>query len=322
MMGRVHARNLAAGVPGARLVAVADTSREAAEACASECAIDNAFTNEHGLLALAEVDAVVICTPPETHAAIIEAAAGAGKHVFCEKPLERTLAEADRAIAAAAKAGVRLFVAFNRRFDPHFLRLREAVQGGRIGRPLTVRFVARDPAFSLGETQRPAGDLFLSTTIHELDFAGHLLGAPVASVYAVGGVMAGRVIDDPDTAVTTLRFEGGVSGTIDNSRLSAHGYDQRIEAYGTDGMAIAGNVRPDETVVSDATGEHRPAPHMFFAERYHESYVAEMAAFARCILEDEPEPVAPAEARVAQVLAHAAHTSYLEGRPVAVSEFA
>jgi myo-inositol 2-dehydrogenase/D-chiro-inositol 1-dehydrogenase len=320
-IGRVHADNLAHRVPGARLVAVADINPAAAQACAAACGAE-ALANDVGLVARQDVDAVVVCTPPETHAAVIEVAAAAGKHIFCEKPLERTLAAADRAIDAAEKGRVKLFVAFNRRFDPHFLRLCDAVQAGRIGRPLLLHTIARDPVSSLGSVPRPAGDLFLSTTIHELDFAGFLLGLPVESVYATGGVMAdGAAIDDPDTAVTLLRFAGGVSATLDNSRLAAHGYDQRIEAYGTGGMISAGNLREDETSMVDAAGEHRAGAMDFFADRYRESYVAEMVAFARCVLDDAPSPVLPAEARLAQVLAHAAHLSYLERRVVAVSEF-
>jgi myo-inositol 2-dehydrogenase/D-chiro-inositol 1-dehydrogenase len=320
-IGRVHADNLARRVEGARLVAVADINRAAAEACAAACGAE-AFASDAELVARPDIDAVAICTPPETHAAIIEAAAAAGKHVFCEKPLERTPQAADRAIAAAEKAKVKLFVAFNRRFDPHFLHLRDAVLAGRIGRPLLLHFVARDPVTSLGNLPRPAGDLFLSTTIHELDFAGFLLGAAVKSVYATGGVFAdGATIDDPDTAVTVLRFAGGVSATLDNSRVSAHGYDQRIEAYGTGGMITAGNLRGDDTRTIDATGDHRAGAMDFFADRYRESYIAEMAAFARCVLKDTPPPVTPAEARTAQVLAHAAHRSYVEGRVLAVSEF-
>jgi myo-inositol 2-dehydrogenase/D-chiro-inositol 1-dehydrogenase len=144
-IGRIHADNLAHRVSGASLVAVADLSRDLAEDCAAANGAEDAFTSDADLLALGKVDAVVIATPPETHAAIIEKAAAADKQIVCEKPLERTLEDADRAIAAVERAGVRLFVAFNRRYDPHYLRLREAVNEGRIGRPLTVRLVARDP---------------------------------------------------------------------------------------------------------------------------------------------------------------------------------
>jgi myo-inositol 2-dehydrogenase/D-chiro-inositol 1-dehydrogenase len=321
--GRVHAANLARRIEGARLVAVADIAPGAAEGCANENGAEAAYKGEAELIAHAGLDAVVIATPPEFHAGAIEAAAAAGLHVFCEKPLERTLERADEALAAVEQAGVKLFIGLNRRYDPHYLRLAEAVRAGKIGRPLTVRLVARDPIEVFGHTPRPAGDLFLSTTVHELDFAEVIVGSPIESVYAVGGVLAegdGPVIDDPDTAVTLMRFEGGASGSIDNSRISMHGYDQRIEVLGTGGMIEAGNLRPDDTVMTDGDGEHRSGPLFFFGDRYRQSYVAEMQAFVDCIRGDTPPPVGPAEARRSQVLALAAFHSYREERPVRISE--
>lgn len=314
-IGTVHAANLARSIPGARLAAVADVDREKAEACAAENEADEAYASDTGLLAHPGLAAVIVCTPPETHAGIIEAAAAAGKQVFCEKPLERTLSRADAALAAVEKAGVKFFIGLNRRYDPHFLRLRDSVLAGEAGRPLAVHFVARDPVAALAPSPNPPGDLFFSTTVHELDFAGVVMRSPVETVFAVGGVMAegsGPAIDDPDTAITLLRFAGGASGTIDNSRV-APAYDQRIEVFGTSGVVTADNPRAGE----DATIGGGLS---FFTERYGESYVAEMRAFVDCVRRDTPPPVGPKEARVSQVLAEAAWQSYREGRPVAVNE--
>jgi len=314
-IGAVHAANLARRVPGARLVAVADVDREKAEACAADNEADEAYTSDIELLAHSDLAAVIVCTPPETHAGIIEAAAAAGKHVFCEKPLERTLDRADAALAAVEKAGVRFFIGLNRRYDPRFLRLHDAVQAGEAGRPLTAHFISQDPVDGQADSPNPPGDLFFSTTVHDLDFAGVVMRSPVESVYAAGGVMAegnGPAIDDPDTAITLLRFAGGASGTIDNSRV-APGYDQRIEVLGTAGAVRADNPRADE---GDATGGATP----FFLERYGESYIAEMRAFVDCVRGDTPSPVGPKAARVSQVLAEAAWRSYREERPVTVRE--
>ncbi len=314
-IGTIHAANLARRVPGARLAAVADVDRAKAEACAADNDAGGAYSSEADLLAQPDIAAVIVCTPPETHAGIIEAAAAAGKHVFCEKPLERTLDRADAALAAVQKAGVKLFIGLNRRYDPHFLRLRDAVQAGEAGRLLSVHIISQDPVGALADSPNPAGDLFFSTTVHDLDFAGFVMGSAVESVYAAGGVMAeggGPVIDDPDTAITLLRFAGGASGTIDNSRVSP-GYDQRIEVLGTSGVVSADNPRAGE---SGATGRALP----FFAKRYGDSYLAEMQAFVDCVRRDEPSPVGPDVARASQVLAEAAWRSYREGRPVAVRE--
>jgi myo-inositol 2-dehydrogenase/D-chiro-inositol 1-dehydrogenase len=320
--GSVHAANLARRIEGARLVAIADIDGQKAESCAGEHGAEAAYAGDAGLLAHPGLDAIVIATPPEVHGGEIEAAATAGLPIFCEKPLERTLARANDALAAVEKAGVKLFIGLNRRYDPHYLHLLEAVRAGKIGRPLTVRLVALDPVEVFGSTPRPPGDLFLSTTIHELDFA-ELLAGPLESVYAAGGVMAGGdgpVIDDPDTAITLLRFESGATGAIDNSRISAHGYDQRIEVLGTGGMAEAGNLRADDTVRTDGEGEHRAGPLYFFGDRYRRSYIAEMQAFVDCIRQDTPPQAGPAEARRSLVLALAAAQSYREERPVRISE--
>ncbi|MCH7483854.1 MAG: Gfo/Idh/MocA family oxidoreductase [Chloroflexi bacterium] len=314
-IGTVHAANLARRVPGARLAAVADVDREKAEACAVDNDVADAYISDTELLAHPDIAAVIVCTPPETHAGIIEAAAAAGKHVFCEKPLERTLERADAALAAVEKAGVKFFIGLNRRYDPHFLRLRDAVYAGEAGCPLAVHFIARDPVEALADSPNPPGDLFFSTTVHELDFAGVVMRSPVESVYAAGGVMAeggGPVIDEPDTAITLLRFAGGALVTIDNSRV-APGYDQRIEVFGTSGVVTADNLRADDAVAIGGAMS-------FFTKRYGESYIAEMRAFVDCVRRDTPSPVGPKEARASQVLAEAAWQSYREERPVAVRE--
>ena len=313
-IGKVHAANLARHVPGARLAAIADVDRAKAEACASENGADDAYASDTELLAHPGLAAVIVSTPPGTHAGIIEAAAAAGKHVFCEKPLERTLDRADVALAAVEKAGVKFFIGLNRRYDPHFLRLRDAVHAGEAGRPLAAHFIARDPIAVLADTPNPPGDLFFSTTIHELDFAGVVMQSPIETVYAVGGVMAetgGPVIDDPDTAITLLRFADGSSSTIDNSRI-APGYDQRIEVFGTFGVVNADN----PAAVDDGAGGGTA----FFTERYGESYVAEMRAFVECLRRDTASPVGTKEARTSQLLVEAAWLSYREERPVAVRE--
>ncbi len=311
-IGTVHAANLARRVPGARLAAVADVKRKKAEACAADNEADGAYASEAELLAHPDLAAVIVCTPPETHAGIVEAAAAAGKHVFCEKPLERTLDRADAALAAVSKAGVKLFIGLNRRYDPHFLRLRDAVQAGEAGSLLAAHFISRDPVAALAASPNPPGDLFFSTTVHDLDLAGFVMGSPVETVYAAGGVMAegdGPAIDEPDTAITLLRFAGGASGTIDNSRVGPS-YDQRIEVFGTSGFVTADNPPSREAGAAGGTA--------FFTDRYGESYLAEMRAFVDCVRRDTPSPVGPEEARTSQVLAEAAWQSYREKRPVAL----
>jgi myo-inositol 2-dehydrogenase / D-chiro-inositol 1-dehydrogenase len=312
-MGRLHAENLAFRIGGAELAAVCDIDRTAGEACAARCEVDAVYEDYESLLSRADLDAVVICTPPETHGVIVEAAAKAGRHIFCEKPLDSDLAAIDRALGAVAKTGVKLQIGFNRRFDSRFCQAREAVSGGRIGNPLTLQIISRDPVREADEIGTFIPEMFLDTTIHDFDMARFVVGDEVSSISAFGCGGSGAESErGPHTAVTVLRFAGGAICTIDNSWLSSYGYDQRLEVFGP-----AGFVRV-ENEEADASSEKAGAP--FFVQRYFDSYLAEMTAFTECALEDTEPPVSGADGRAAVVLAMAAQRSSREGRPVAVGE--
>jgi myo-inositol 2-dehydrogenase / D-chiro-inositol 1-dehydrogenase len=317
VMGNIHAENVTARVDGARLVAIADPDVERARECANRLRVVAAFTDDEEMFAAGGLDAIAICSPGDTHGSIIEAAAAAGLQIFCEKPLERDLAAARSALAAVEKAGVKLMVGFNRRYDPTVRAAVDAAHSGRIGTPLTMHIVARDPVW--GSAKKPPGDLFLDTTIHDLDLAAWAIGDEVESVSAIGGV-AGSGTDDPDWALTTLRFAGGAVVTVDNNRVSAHGYDQRLEILGTGGMVSTDNQRLHLASLSDAEEKHDPRPQPFFSERYATSYIEEMRAFVRCIRDGQaPEPHGRDGLR-ALVLAFAAIRSYEKGRRVDLEE--
>ncbi len=314
-IGRIHALNLASRIPEAELAAVADVDADAAHAIAGRFDVDRVYHDHLELLADPAVDAVAVCTPRATHATMIRLAASEGKHVFCEKPPARSLAEADEAFAAVARAGVKLQVGFNRRFDASFRHVRETVEAGRIGEPRIVHIVSRDPAVP-GYTPS-AEDVFLETTVHDFDIARYLTGAEAGVVYTVG--LRGSRPETFEGAITTLTFANGVVATIDNHLRSAYGYDQRVEVFGSNGAIATANETPYRATLSDATGLHEPLPLPFFAERYAESYVAEMSAFARCVLEDTEPPVTGSDGRAALVLSLAALDSLRRGRPVNVS---
>jgi len=313
VMGGIHAQNLAQRIPRAELAAIADLKGDRAQALA-EATGGVAYDNDAELLAHPGLDAVVICTPGHTHGQLIAAAAAAGKHIFCEKPLDTDLARVDAALAAVRRVGIKLQLGFHRRFDAGFRRVMEAVDSGSVGRVLSVQMTSRDPVRVPAGPPKVPGDLFLDTSIHDMDMARHLLGE-IESVYTLGGTMAGPEVearDDPDTAVMTLRSAGGVLVTIFNSRLSADGYDQRLEVLGTGGRLTVDN-EPGRS----AGAQKLPV----FAQRYADAYVAEMAAFADCLLLDRGPPVTAEDGRAAVVLALAADRSYREGRPVLLTEF-
>jgi myo-inositol 2-dehydrogenase/D-chiro-inositol 1-dehydrogenase len=322
-IGRLHAENLMVRIPEANLVAVSDIFVEAAEKVAAELGVPAAYQDYRHILDDRSVDAVLICSSTDTHAQIIEDAAGAGKQIFCEKPIALDLAKIDRALAAAERAGVKLQVGFNRRFDPNFRRVREAVASGQIGTPHVLRITSRDPQPPPIAYIKVSGGIFLDMTIHDFDMARFLIGSEVEAIYAAGGVMVDPAIGqagDIDTTLITLHFANGVLGAIDNSRKAVYGYDQRAEVFGSDGMVACSNNLPDSAVVSDAKGVHGSLPLFFFVERYTESYVAEMKAFVECIVNDSPPPVTGLDGRIPVVMGYAAKKSYAEKRPVKLSE--
>jgi myo-inositol 2-dehydrogenase/D-chiro-inositol 1-dehydrogenase len=309
-MGRIHAEHLATRIHGARLAAIADTNAAVLRTEALRLGVI-AYPDHAALLAQPNVDAVTICTLRGSHAAIIKDAAAAGKHIFCEKPFTGSLEEIDDAIAAVEKAGVLLQVGFNRRFDPSFSHVHDTIVAGGIGAPQIIHLVSRDPA---GNASRVPADLLFETTIHDLDMARYLARSEITSVYAIGIAAAesGRL----DGAILTLQFANGVVATIDNHLQSAYGYDQRLEVFGPGGALSIANETPHRATLSNESGVIDPLPMHFFAERYVDSYVAEMSAFARCVSEGSAPPVTGSDGRAAVVAALAALDSLREGHPI------
>lgn len=322
-IGRVHAENLSYRIPEVQLVAVSDIFVEAAERLAADFQIRAAFKDHRRILDDDTVDAVVICSSTDTHAQMIQEAAEAGKQIFCEKPIALDLDRIDSALAAVERAGVKLQVGFNRRFDPNFRRVQQIVAAGEIGAPHLLRITSRDPEPPPIQYVKVSGGIFLDMTIHDFDMARFLLGSEVEEIYAAGAVLVDPKIGaagDIDTTIITLRFSNGALGAIDNSRKAVYGYDQRVEVFGSDGMVSVSNNTPDSAVVSNAKGVHGTLPLFFFVERYTESYIAEMEAFVECVLQDKTPPVTGMDGRIPVVMGYAAHKSYAENRPVKLSE--
>jgi myo-inositol 2-dehydrogenase/D-chiro-inositol 1-dehydrogenase len=324
-IGKVHAETLAFRLPEARTLAIADVNREAAQAVAARCGIPIVSGSSDEILAHREIEAVLICSSTNTHADLIVEAAQAGKHIFCEKPIAHSVAEIDRALAAVVRAGVKLQIGFNRRFDANFARVRQAVASGEIGVPRLMHIISRDPAPPPIAYVRVSGGMFLDMTIHDFDMARFLIGDEVEEIYTAGGVMVDPEIGaagDLDTAVIVLRFRNGVIGTIDNSRQAAYGYDQRVEILGSKGSIATGNNYPNQAVVSTAQEVRKDLPLNFFMERYTESFANEIRAFVDAIREDRPTPVAGIDGLVAVQMGIAARRSYDERRAVRMDELA
>jgi myo-inositol 2-dehydrogenase/D-chiro-inositol 1-dehydrogenase len=321
-IGRVHAENLAYRIPEANVVAVADVVFDSAKTCAAEFQIPTALSDPQVILDDDAVEAVVICASTDTHAPLIMAAAQAGKHIFCEKPIALDLSVIDEALAVVEQHGVKLQIGFNRRFDPNFRQARELVAAGKLGAPHIVRITSRDPAAPPVEYIKVSGGIFLDMTIHDFDMARYLLDSEVEEIYATGGTLIDPAIGeagDIDTAVLTLRYANGALGVIDNSRQAVYGYDQRVEIFGSEGGVVVANNVPHRATLFDAAGVHGALPLYFFLERYQEAYVAEMKAFVKAIQEDEAPLVTGIDGRIPVVMGLAAWQSYRENRPVKVS---
>ncbi len=318
-IGRVHAQNLQRRISGARVLLVADPVEEAARRAADDFGIKFAVADYQTVLQSPAVDAVVICSATHTHATITMQAAAAGKHIFCEKPLDFNLGVIDQVLAAVQQAGVKLQMGFNRRFDPNFARVRQAVASGEIGTPHLMHIISRDPGPPPHAYIRSSGGMFLDMTVHDFDMARFLFGQEVVEVYAAAGVLVDPAIGqlgDIDSALVTLKFAGGALAVIDNSRRAVYGYDQRVEILGSAGSVSTGNIYPNAATISTATAIRRDLPLNFFMERYTESYVVEMQAFVDAVRGDTPVPATGEDARAATALALAAMQSYADNRPV------
>ena len=320
-IGRLHARNLKYQVSGTRLLAVADVFEKSAREVASQLEIPIAEKDYRILLDNADIDAVVICSSTDTHAQIIVEAAKAGKHIFCEKPIALDLDKIDQAIAAVKRSGVKLQVGFNRRFDPNFKKAKELVASRTIGTPHLVRITSRDPEPPPISYIKVSGGIFLDMMIHDFDMARFLLSQEVSELMAVGSCLVDPAIGeagDIDTAIVTLKYEGGAWGTIDNSRKAVYGYDQRIEIFGSEGCVIVGNPRPTEVTINSAEDTKTDKPLYFFIERYQEAYLAEMKEFIKCIQENKEPSVGGFDGKISVQMGYAAKESLTMGSFVKV----
>ncbi len=317
-IGTIHAGNLIS-MPGVRLKSIADPYLDPEQWSARGV---EPFLDPADVLGDSDIEAVLICSPTPTHAEFTEAAARAGKHVFCEKPIDLDPARVTRTLEVVAGAGAKLQVGFNRRFDPTFSRLRQAVVDGEIGDVHLVKIVARDPSPPPPEYVRDSGGMFLDMTIHDFDMVRFLSGSEVEEVHAYGAVLIDPAIGeagDIDTAVVTLKLASGALAVIENSRRAVFGYDQRIEVFGSKGGIEAFNESPCQVRLRTGVGERAENPLYFFLERYQRSFVAELDAFFAAIRDELQPPVTGRDGLIPLLIGDAARRSMRENRPIRVA---
>ncbi|MGN7166563.1 inositol 2-dehydrogenase [Paenibacillus cellulositrophicus] len=322
-IGRLHTENLL-NHPQVKVKAIADLQIDHARAWANGLGIPLLTQDAEQIISDPGIDAVFICTSTNTHIDMIERSAKAGKHIFCEKPISFDVRGTRLALQAASDSGVKFQLGFNRRFDPNFRRVREIVASGQIGDPHLIKITSRDPSPPPHDYIKVSGGLFMDMAIHDFDMARFLSGSEVDEVYVQGAVLVDPTIGelgDVDTAVIMLRFRNGAIGVIDNSRQAAYGYDQRVEVFGSLGQVNVQNDFPNSAEISTAGGVYRDKPKHFFLERYEAAYRLEIESFIKAIVNNEDVPVSGEDGYQAELLADAAKKSWLEKRPVSLSEY-
>ena len=315
-IGQVHARAIAS-VPGADLVAIAEPNETAAEA--ARAAFGCEIRTIDACAAAADVDAVVICTPTNTHADLIEQFVKAGKKVFCEKPVDLEVARVKQALAVVEAEGGTLMVGFQRRFDPDFMALKSAIDAGKIGDVEMITLTSRDPGPPPAEYIKVSGGIFRDMTIHDFDVARWLLGEEVTTVRAAASVLTDPEIGqlgDYDSVNVILTTASGKHCTITNTRRATYGYDQRIEVHGSKGSVTAENHRESRIEIANADGYLRAPLLNFFMSRYVAAYANEIAAFVDAVARGVTPPTTGEDGLKALELAVAALESVRTGKAV------
>lgn len=317
-IGQIHGRNAAARLD-AKLVAVADALPEAARALAEPLGAEVRTADE--ILNAADIDAVLICTPTDTHADLIERAAKAGKAIFCEKPIDLSSERVANTLAVVKAAGTKLMIGFNRRFDPNFAALEQRLRAGEIGEVEIVTIMSRDPAPPPVSYIARSGGLFRDMMIHDLDMARFILGEDPVEVQALGSSLVDPEIGragDVDTAVVQMRTATGKLCQISNSRRATYGYDQRLEVHGSKGLLKVGNIPLSTVESANAQGFGTDPIQNFFLERYAAAYQRELDAFLTALKTGEAMKPSGEDGLRAQRLADAAAQSAGAGKPVSI----
>ena len=323
-IGKVHAESISNYVKNATVKTIADPfMNEATENWAKGMGIPNTTKDYKEILSDPEIDAVLICSSTDTHSPISIEAIEAGKHVFCEKPIDHDVEKIKEVMKALEGKKTKYQVGFNRRFDHNFRAVQQAVAAGTVGDPHLIKITSRDPEPPAPEYVAVSGGMFLDMTIHDFDMVRFLAGCDAEEVYVQSAVLVDPAIGaagDVDTAVITLKMENGAIAVIDNSRKAVYGYDQRAEVFGSKGMVANANDSVSNAVISNADGVTGEKPLFFFLERYMAAYAQEISEFVAAIENDTETPVGVEDGLKPVLMGLAAKKSVEEHRPVKISE--
>lgn len=323
-IGQVHITSIATRVPDAVIKTVADPflTEETAQ-WAKQMGVEKTTKDYHEILEDPEISAVLICSSTDTHSPISLDAIRAGKHVFCEKPIDHDVDKIMEVVHALEGTDLKYQVGFNRRFDHNFESLQKTVAEGKIGKTEIIKITSRDPEPPSLDYVKVSGGMFLDMTIHDFDMVRFLAGCDAEEVYVQSANLVDLAIGeagDVDTAVITLKMEDGSIAVIDNSRRAAYGYDQRAEVFGSLGMAAISNDSQSSVQISNGEGVTGEKPLFFFLERYMDAYGKEVCAFIDAIVNDKETPLNVYDGLKPVLMGLAAKKSSEEHRPVKISE--
>jgi len=321
-IGKIHLETICTKIEGVNVIAAMNPSiegRSFADRYGIQLVTDNALAVIHH----PEIDAVLICSPTNTHSDYVIQAAHAGKAIFCEKPLDLSLNKVRETLQIVSNANVPLMIAFNQRLDPNFETVKKEIVAGKLGRLFSVRITSRDPGPPPISYIKQSGGLFMDMTIHDFDMARYIVGAEVVEVFAKGYNLVDPEIGkagDIDTGIILLTFDNEVTVIIENCRKASYGYDQRLEVFGSLGMMKVENPIKNDCRFFDEKGTHLPRHLDFFMDRYAMSYQKEMEAFIHALKNKQPMPISGDDGLKAMIIAQAANISVKESRPVRIEE--
>ncbi|MBP3231709.1 inositol 2-dehydrogenase [Anaerovibrio sp.] len=323
-IGRVHGESITKYVQDARVKAIADPFlNDQTKAWAKSMGIEECYTDYKKILEDSSIEAVLICASTDQHSPLSIEALAAGKHVFCEKPIDHDVDKIKAVLEAVKTSGKKYQVGFNRRFDHNFKAIHEAVAAGKVGKQQIIKITSRDPEPPSIDYVKVSGGIFLDMTIHDFDMVRYLSGSEVVEVYAEGSVTVDPKIGeagDVDTAVITLKLANGATAVIDNCRAACYGYDQRAEVFGDKGCIAISNDSNSNAVFSGKDGVVAEKPMFFFLERYMQAYASEVEQFVDAIVNDKEVPVNANDGLQPVLIGLAAKKSVEEHRPVKISE--
>lgn len=321
-MGKIHLKNLSENIDNVEVVTVVNPSEEG-QKFALKHGVKNISSNINSIIENPEIDAVVICSPNNTHSEYTIKCADAGKAIFCEKPIDMSLEKSIETIAVISELKTPLMIGFNQRFDKNFSKVKDEINKGKIGSIRNLHIISRDPQPPPISYIKKSGGLFKDMTIHDFDMARFIMGCEVEEVFAYGNCLIDPEIgkaQDIDSATVLLKFENGALATIENSREAKYGYDQRLEVLGSNGMIKVDNPLKTGVKISTETGTASDRNLDFFMDRYEASYLVEMSCFINAIINNKPMPVSGEDGLKAMLIADAANRSLAQNHPIKVDD--